>query len=86
MTTLDEHQGLRLAINLDPYLAHRVGIAAAERNASVRDYIVSVLRVTVAQGRIESDRAKAQAWSRLSSRSFARDWDSDADAIYDELA
>ena len=25
-------------------------------------------------------------WSRLSERSFARDWNSDADAIYDDLA
>jgi hypothetical protein len=33
----------------------------------------------------ESSRDEAKAWSQLSTDSFARDWDSDADAIYDEF-
>jgi hypothetical protein len=75
-----------LAIEIEPELRSRIVAAAAERGMSVRDYVVAALRETLdgtGPGRAGGDAAE---WTRLPSRSFARDWESDADAVYDDLA
>ena len=83
MSMGDEGDGSRLTIELEPELGRRIEAAAAERRVSVSDYVVAALR-----GALDGDRAarasdEAAAWSRLSADSFARDWESEADAAYD---
>ncbi|MBA3415345.1 MAG: hypothetical protein H0U10_08995 [Chloroflexia bacterium] len=75
-----------LAIEIEPELRTRIVAAAAERGVSVRDYVVAALRQALASTGPERAADDSIEWSRLSSRSFARDWDSDADAVYDALA
>jgi hypothetical protein len=85
MTEGHEHEQLRLTIDIEPGLRKRVESAAAEQGMTVRDYVAAVLRATL-DSQSERLTDSAVAWSRLSAPSFARDWESDADAIYDDLA
>jgi hypothetical protein len=85
MSTRDERDDARLAIEIEPGLRKRIEAAAAERETSVRDYVVAVLREAL-DSRGERPLAQPSEWSQLSVNSFARDWESDADAIYDDLA
>ena len=70
-----------LAIAIEPELRERIEAAAAARGMSLRDSVVSALREALNHGQDEG----AREWSRLSVLAFARDWDSDADAISDDL-
>lgn len=60
------------------------GLLQIEATAARRglDYVVGTLRRDLA----EADPQRGDVdWSQLSAPVFARDWGSDADAIYDEL-
>jgi hypothetical protein len=72
----------RLTVEIEPALRQRVERAAAERGMALKDYVSAALHAAVAS----TDQETAAAWSRLSMPSFARDWESDADAVYDDLA
>ena len=72
----------RLSIELDRDLMGKLRSAAEERAVSIPDFVVHVLRQTMA----ESDETAPAEWARVSARSFARDWDSEEDAAYDVLA
>ena len=85
MSARDERDDALLAIDIEPQLRQRIEAAAAERDMSVRDYVVAVLR-EVLDNRAERPFAQPSEWSQLSVRSFACDWESDADAIYDDMA
>ena len=85
MAMRDERERFRLTIEIEPDLRRRLETAAAERGVPVRDYVVGALREALGSDRSKSAADEA-AWSRLSARSFARDWESDADAAYDDLA
>ena len=85
MSTPDERDLARLAIEIEPELRSRVEAAAAERGLSVRDYVVAVLRLAVERHRENGTADQAREWSQLSVPAFARDWESDADAVYDDL-
>ena len=52
----------------------------------MRDYVVAALREALANNGSERPSNQSVEWSQLSVRSFARDWESDADAVYDDLA
>jgi len=66
----------RLSIDVTPELRRRLKVAAATRDLSVREYVETILRqVLEAEERGETTAERA-AWSRLSARSFARDWES----------
>lgn len=84
----NQHDGeeVRLAIELEPDLRRRIAAAAAERGMAIKDYVVEVLRQALDTNGVARRRDGSADWSRLSSRSFARDWDSDADSVYDDLA
>lgn len=76
----------RLSIEVEPELRRRLKVVAAQKDTSIRDYVVAVLlRALEAEG-VEERKSPGQGWSRLSARSFARDWDSDEDAAYDQPA
>jgi hypothetical protein len=70
-----------LAVAIEPELGKRIEAAAAARGMSLRASVASELREALNHGHDEG----AREWSRLSVPAFARDWDSDADAIYDDL-
>jgi hypothetical protein len=70
-----------VTIELEPALVLDVERAAARRDLSIPEYVVDVLRQ--ATEREPGDRSD---WARLSSASFARDWGSDEDRVYDELS
>ena len=75
----------RLSLDVEPELRRRIKIVAAQKDISVRDYVVAILRQALeAEDRSEAPVERA-AWSRLSARPFARDWDSEEDRAYDEL-
>ncbi len=71
----------RLSIDVDPDLRRRIKVAAASHDKSVREYVEGLIREALA-GEPDDERG----WSGLSARSFARDWSSEEDAAYDEIA
>ena len=76
----------RLSMDIERELRRRIEAAAAERHLSVRDYVVTTLRHAVGDRRTTDPPTGDVGWSRLSAPAFARDWESDADAVYDDLA
>ncbi len=86
MSTGLERDARRLAIGIDPGLREGIVAAAAARGISVRDYVAAVLREALNSQAGEPAADQASVWSRLSVPVFARDWESDADAVYDDLA
>jgi len=81
-----ERDESRLAIEIEPELRQRIETAAADRDISVRDYVVAVLRAALDSSGTARSSDAADEWNRLSIPSFGRDWESDADAVYDDLA
>jgi uncharacterized protein (DUF1778 family) len=69
----------RIVVEVDPELRRRIKMAAAAHDETIREYMV-----TVVLRRLEEDVASS-SWSALSSVAFARDWDSQEDAVYDQL-
>ena len=85
MATSDKRQSTRLAIAIEPDLRARIEAAAAEQGLSIRDYVAAVLRLAVERNGNDGTSGQAREWTRLSAPAFARDWESDADAVYDDL-
>lgn len=77
---------VRLSIDVDPGLRRKIKIAAASRDLSIRDYVEAVLRQSVGEEQPTETAADRSTWSWLSARSFARDWESEADQVYDRLS
>jgi len=77
----------RIIIDLDPELQRQIEAAAAQRNLSVRDYMmIAVQDALVMEPDQEPGRQNATQEGRLSARSFARDWESPEDQVYDALS
>ena len=55
-----------------------------ETDAQMRELLLRLTDPTV-QGFLRSAVEEAEAWTRLSSASFARDWDSEEDRAYDDV-
>ena len=85
MMSSAERRRTRLSIEIEPELRREIESAAAENALSLHDYVVAVLRRALDE---EQDNALAvnRAWAQLSARSFARDWNSDEDRVYDHLS
>lgn len=79
-------RGGRLRIEVDPELHRRIEIVAARNNISVRDYVETLLRRAIEVEEAGLPHGEHKAWSRLSARSFARDWASEGDQTYDTLS
>ncbi len=75
-----------LEIEIEPELSRHISAAAAQRGVSLRDYVVIALREAVEHANSDELMQSSREWSQLSVMSFARDWESEADAIYDDLA
>jgi hypothetical protein len=72
----------RLSIDVEPELLRKIKVISAQKDLSVRDYIVSILRRALEE-EAASGPAEASGWAQLSTRSFARDWESEEDGAYD---
>jgi predicted transcriptional regulator len=72
---------VRLSADVDAELRRRVRIAAASSDRSVSEWIEAAVR-----HELEREEDRTAPVSRASAPAFARDWDSDEDAVYDELA
>jgi hypothetical protein len=75
-----------LLIDVEPELRRRIELAASERNVSVRDFVANILRRAVETHDDNNLALEAMAWRQASASSFAREWDSDEDAVYDHLS
>jgi len=75
---VERRRRLWLNIEVGPDLRRRLKIAAARRNLTVQGFVLAA----VEQALQAEDRA---GWSGLSGPSFARDWDSAPDTIYDHV-
>jgi predicted transcriptional regulator len=71
----------RLTVEIEPDLGRRVEIAAQRRDTSIRQWIEDAVHRELEREEIDGD-----ALSRISVPPFERDWTSDEDAVYDELA
>jgi len=86
MSTRNERDESLLSIEIEIELRNRIEAAALERGLSLRDYVAAALRDALASHGVAVPSNQSDEWSRLSIPSFARDWESDADAVYDDLA
>lgn len=86
MMTISNERRARLSIDVTPELRRRIKVAAATREISVREYVETILRQALEAEEREEPAAERAVWSRLSASSFARDWESPEDQVYDRLA
>jgi hypothetical protein len=67
-----------LTVEVDPEMGRRLKIAAARQDTTIGEYVLAAVERAL-------DADEQQNWSRLSESTFARDWDSEADAVYDAV-
>ena len=85
MTASGQRPRSRLSIEIEPELRRRIEIAASGRDISVREFVVAAVRRAVAAAERDGRTADDAEWVRLSARSFARDWQSEEDRVYDDI-
>ena len=76
---------VRLSVDVEPELRKRLKLVATERDMTVHEFVVALLQEAVAQAERERAEAEGAGWPRLSAQAFARDWESEADQVYDRL-
>jgi hypothetical protein len=86
MAISDQQPRVRLSVDLEPELRRKIKVAAARKDLSMRDYVVTTLQRAIAQEERDSTLSVEGSWSRISARSFARDWNSPEDEEYDRLS
>lgn len=72
---------VRLTADVDPDLRRRVKVAAASSERSVSEWVEEAVR-----RELEREETESASVSRASVPAFARDWGSEDDSVYDELA
>lgn len=79
---------VRLSADVEPELRRRVRVAAAASDRKVSDWIAEAVKRELEREEAEAkSRAEAEVTiSQVSLRAFERDWASEDDAVYDELA
>jgi len=77
---------VRLSVEVEPGLHRRVKIAAAERDMTIKDYVVTALESVAAEeiSRKEVEGGNADL-AGLSAAAFGWDWESEEDSVYDDL-
>ncbi len=83
MAVESEHRSL--SIEVGPELRRKIEVAAAKQELPLRDYIIEVLDRATAESVDPDASVDNEVWAKLSARSFARDWASDEDSVYDQL-
>ena len=74
-----------LFIEVEPELRRKIEIAASKRDLAVPDYVVSVLQRVLDEEERPEGSVESVSWAQLSAQSFARDWESEEDKVYDQL-
>ncbi len=83
MAVESENRSLSIEVGLE--LRRKIEVAAAKQELPLRDYIIEVLDRATAES-VEPDGPTAsEVWAKLSARSFARDWASEENSVYDQL-
>jgi hypothetical protein len=78
---------VRLSADVEPELRRRVRIAAAKSDRKVSEWIAEAVRRELDREETETKQISTnEPITQASVRSFERDWDSEDDAAYDELA
>jgi rRNA-processing protein FCF1 len=78
---------VRLSADVEPELRRRVRVAAAASDRKVSDWISDAVKRELEREEAEAkSRAEDAHISQASLRAFERDWASEDDAVYDELA
>lgn len=79
---------VRLSADVEPELRRRVRVAAAASDRKLSDWISDAVKRELEREEAEAEsRTKDDAHiSQASLRAFERDWASEDDAVYDELA
>lgn len=78
---------VRLSADVEPELRRRVRIAAARSDRKVSDWIAEAVRRESEREETEAKQISTnEPITHASVRSFERDWNSEDDADYDELA
>ena len=78
-------QRVRLSVDIELELRKRLKLVATERAMTVHDYVVDLLRHALTEAERERAEAESSNWTPLSAQAFARDWESEADRVYDRL-
>jgi hypothetical protein len=77
---------LTLLLEIEPDLGRELKRAAAQQDMHLPEYVVAILRrVMAAEARSDAGSDSAE-WMRLSAASFARDWRSVEDRVYDDFS
>ncbi len=82
MKTKSDPGRVRLSIDLDPELRRQIKIMAAAKDLSIRDYVMQILWSALRTDESIVANQADSSWSRLSARSFGRDWESEEDRVY----
>lgn len=77
---------VRLSLDVEPEFRKQLKLLATERDMTIHDFVLGILRGAVAEGEREREKSEVSGWAGLSTRVFARDWDSEEDEVYDRLA
>lgn len=83
---MSNQSSARLSIDVEPATRMRLKIAAARKGSSLREYCLQAILRQLDEEFPASVREEDEAWSQLSAEVFARDWDSEEDSVYDNLA
>ncbi len=83
--TKPKDRRVRLSVEVDPALHRRVKIAAAERDMTMKEYVVEILEGVAAEEMRGRGNPEDTDLARLSAGVFARDWESEEDSVYDNL-
>ncbi len=77
---------VRLSADVEPELRRRVRVAAAASDRKVSDWISEAVKRELDREELENAQEASVSISYLSVQSFKRDWNSEDDAVYDQLA
>ena len=76
---VDTGRRARLSVDINPELRRKVKMAAAAHDLTITAYVERAIEHALAEEGADA------AWSRLSVAVFARDWQSEEDAVYDDV-
>ena len=74
----------RISVDVDPEIRHRIRLAAAKRDVSVRQYITDTLKERLREDLGEYEE-RLTALTATADPVLATLWDNDKDAAYDHL-
>lgn len=85
MITDNQKHRSRLSIDVAPEFKRKIKVAAIQKDLSMRDYVVTILQQAITDEENKSLSSENSAWLQLSRQTFARDWNSEEDSVYDNL-